>query len=165
MVINMQILLSDERRHRNWDIGEQEDIQADIGFSDKNDPYVTSYVCLLAPRFEEHSLIGDLSDQIYVWMKEICVSFGWQLRFIDVRPKYLHWIMAVSITTYPTQFMKIVCRESSRKIFDEFPKFKHKNVSDEFWAPWYYVGVGKAPYSQNAIQSYIKQIRMQQGLQ
>ena len=37
-------------------------------------------------------------------------------------------------------------------------------MSNEFWAPWYFVGVGQAPYSQNTIQSFIRQIRMEQGL-
>jgi REP element-mobilizing transposase RayT len=161
----MYFLLPDEQAQKNLSTDEHEDIQSDLEAFIKDDPYVTSYVCLLAPRFEEHLLVGDLTDQIYIWMKDICISFGWQLRFIDIRPKYLHWIMSVNLTTFPTQFMKIICRESSKKIFDDFPKFTHKNVSDEFWAPWYYVGVGEAPYSQSAIQSFVKQIRMQQGLQ
>lgn len=128
------------------------------------DPYVTSYVCLMAPRFEEHLLLGDISSQLHTWMKDLCISYGWQLKFIDVKPEYLHWIMTVSITTYPNQFMKIVLRETSKKVFDDFPRFKVKNVSNQFWAPWYFVGVGEAPYSKNSIQSFIKQIRMEQGL-
>jgi REP element-mobilizing transposase RayT len=129
------------------------------------DPYDTSYVCLLTPRFEEHLLIGDLSDLLYSWMKDICISFSWQLKLIDIQPKYLHWIMAVNFTTYPTQFMKIFCQESSKKIFDNFPKFQEKNMSEEFWAPRYFIGIGKAPFSQDSIKSFIKQIRMGQGLQ
>ena len=163
-VNGMQIFESDERTQLYNGIDEQEDIQSDLESLKQTDPYVTSYVCLLAPRFEEHLLTGDLSDQLYGWMKDICISFGWQLKFIDIKPKYLHWIMAVSITTYPTQFMKIVCQESSKRIFDDFPRFEKKNMSNEFWAPWYFVGVGQAPYSQDSIQSFIRQIRKEQGL-
>ena len=160
---NKFILLDSQTQYNNCN-DQQEDIQSNLEFLKQTDPYVTSYVCLLAPRFEEHLLIGDLSDQLHIWMKNICISFGWQLKFIEIKPKYIHWIMAVSITTYPTQFMKIVCQESSIKIFDDFPKFQQKNMSNEFWAPWYFVGVGKAPYSQDSIQSFIRQIRMEQGL-
>ena len=156
----MQLPMSDKKPQQNGDLDEQRDPQS----FRQLDPYVTSYVCLLVPRFEEHLLIGDLADLLPIWLKEICISFGWQLKFIDIKPNYLHWIMTVSITTFPTKFMKIVCRESSRKILDDFPKFKQKNMSDDFWAPWYLVGVGQAPYSQESIQSYIKQIRMEQGL-
>lgn len=160
---NQIFLLGNQTQHNNSS-DEQEDVQSNFEFLKQTDPYVTSYVCLLAPRFEEHLLNGDLSDRLYVWMKDICISFGWQLKFIEIMPEYLHWMMTVSITTYPTQFMKIICQESSIKIFDDFPKFQQRNMSNEFWAPWYFVGVGKAPYSQDSIQSFIKQIRMEQGL-
>ena len=163
-VNGMQLIASDKQTHHKNGIDEQEDIQSDLESLRQTDPYVTSYVCLLAPRVEEHLLTGDVSEQLHIWMKNICVSFGWQLKFIDIKPKYLHWIMAVSLTTYPTHFMKIVCQESSKKIFEDFPRFEQKNMSNEFWAPWYFVGVGKAPYSQDSIQSFIRQIRMEQGL-
>ncbi len=164
-VDGMRLLMEEEPNPNIPDIDEQKDTQPNLGPLKEFGPYVTSYVSLLVPRFEEHLLIGDLPDQLYEWMKDICVSFNWQLQFINIRPECLHWIMAVSITTYPTQFMKKVCIESSRRIFDDFPRFKQKNMSNDFWAPWYFVNVGQAPYSQDAIQTFIQQIRMQQGIQ
>lgn len=141
-----------------------EELDTQTGSLTEVDPYVTSYVCLMVPRFEEHQLIGDVSDQLHIWMRDICISFGWSLKFIDVKPECLHWIMSVSITTYPTQFMKIFLRETSKKIFDDFPRFKHRNVSNEFWAPLYFVGIGESPYPQSSVRSFIQQIRMEQGL-
>lgn len=159
-----QVYIFDDQVQNEKNNDEQEVIQSNLDLLEQTSPYVTSYVCLLAPRFEEHLLTGDLSEELHLWMKDICISFGWQLKFIDVKPNYLHWIMSVSISSYPTQFMKIVCQESSQRIFDDFPRFEKKNMSREFWAPWYFVGVGHAPYSQNSINSFIKQIRMEQGL-
>ena len=155
---------TDDQHHvKPYDV-EQEDAQSYIDYHETIDPYITSFVCLLVPRFEEHSLTGDLSNELVIWMKDICISFGWQLKFIDIKPNYLHWIMTVSITSFPAQFMKIIRQETSQKIFENFPKFKRRNMSDEFWAPWYFVGVGEAPYSLSAIHSFIKQIRIEQGL-
>jgi REP element-mobilizing transposase RayT len=128
------------------------------------DPYVTSYVCLVAPRFEEHELTGDLTDQLHTWLKDICTSFGWGLIFLEIQPNYLHWIMTVSIAASPSEIIKTVCQKSSINIFNDFPKFKDKNMSNEFWAPWYYVGAGEAPYSNDSIKSFLKQIRVEQGL-
>jgi len=127
-------------------------------------PNVTSFVCLLVPRFEEHMLIGDLSDNLYTWMSDICISFGWNLKFIKISPDYLHWIMTVKITSSPVEFMNIVRRATSKKIFDEFPRFSQQDISKKFWAPYYYVGVGNVPYSRSSIQAFIEQIRMEQGL-
>ncbi len=134
------------------------------GLYENGGPYVTSFVCLLVPRFEEHTLIGDLSDNLHTWMRDICVSFGWNLKHIEISPNYLQWIMTVSISTSPVEFMNIVCRTTSKNIFDEFPRFSQQNVSKMFWAPNYFVGVGHAPYSKSTIQSFIEQIRMEQGL-
>jgi REP element-mobilizing transposase RayT len=128
-------------------------------------PYVTSFVCLLVPRFEEHTLVGDLSDSLHTWMRDICISFGWNLKFIEISPNYLHWIMTVKITSSPAEFMNIVRKTTSNKIFDEFPRFSEQNMSKKFWAPYYYVGVGNVPYSKPSIQSFIDQIRMEQGFQ
>ena len=161
----MRNIITEETEKANIENKQHEDNKTDSSSLLQADLYVTPYVCLLAPRFEEHLLTGDLADQLHVWMKDICISFGWKLKFIDINPNYLHWIIVVSITEYPIHFIKIIRKESSKRIFDDFPKFKQKNMSPEFWAPWFFVGVGEAPYSHNTIQTYLKQIRIEQGLQ
>jgi REP element-mobilizing transposase RayT len=146
-------------------IVDQEEFIPDTTGIEVPGPFVTSFVCLLVPRFEEHTLIGDLSENLYTWMKDICISYGWNLKFIEISPNYQHWIMTVKLTSSPIEFMNIVCRTTSKKIFDEFPRFSQQNISKEFWAPLYFVGVGEVPYSKPTIQSFIEQIRMEQGLQ
>jgi len=160
--MNNQFILHADNQRQYYD--DEFYIKPDIDYQDKNDLYETSYVCLLVPRFEEHLIIGDLSDQLHIWMKDICISFGWRLKYLDDNPDYLHWIMSVSISSFPAQFMKMVRRETSKKIFADFPRYKQKNMSNEFWAPWYFVGVGEVPYSLSNIQLFIKQIRIEQGL-
>jgi len=143
---------------------DEEFLPNSIGLYEVAEPYETSFVCLLIPRFDEHQLIGDLVDTLYTCMKDTCISFGWNLKFIEISPNYLHWIMTVKIDSSPVEFMDIVRRITSKKIFDEFPRFSKKNTSERFWAPNYYVGVANLPYSIVAIQSFITQIRMEQGL-
>ena len=65
------------------------------------DPYELSYACLIIPRFSTHYLAGDLEDDLYTWMKQICISFGWRLDFLNVRPDYLQWIICVPPSTSP----------------------------------------------------------------
>ena len=144
--------------------GQEEFTPNTAGLFEDIEHYLTSFVCLLVPRFEEHALIGDLSDNLQTWMKEVCISFGWNLKFIEIAPNYLHWIMTVQINSSPVEFMNIVRRTTSKKIFDEFPRFLDMNMSKKFWASYYFVGVGEVPYSRSAIKSFIEQIRMQQGL-
>ena len=157
-----------ENNNQNLDnpvIDDQKDFHPNTaGLFEDIELYATSFVCLLAPRFAEHILVGDLSENLQTWMKDVCISFGWNLKFIEITPNYLHWIMTVQINSSPLEFMNIVRRTTSKKIFDEFPRFLDKNMSKEFWASYYFVGVGEAPYSRSAIKSFIEQIRMQQGL-
>ena len=160
----VQIFESDKQTQNNNDVDEHEDVQIDRGFLRHVDPYVTTYICLLVPRFEEHLIVGDLSDQLYYWMKDICISFGWHLQFIDIKPEYVHWIISVSINMSPTRFMKIIRSESSSKILDEFPRIRIKNMSKDFWAPYHFVSVGQVPLHQSTIQQTLKEIRMHQGL-
>lgn len=131
---------------------------------ENSDPYVVSFVCLLVPRFEEHTLTGDISDNLHIWMKEICISFGWNLKFLEISPNYLHWIKTVKMNSSPVECMKIVRRTTSKKIFEEFPRFSTQNMSKKFWAPYYYVGIGEVPYSKSSIESFITQIRTEQGI-
>lgn len=151
-------------QHQDVGVEQNESDQPNSEIQKLAGPYTTSFVCMVAPRFEEHLLAGDISDDLYKWMKEICISFGWQLKFIEVRSEYMHWVMSVGLATYPMQFMKTILKETSIKVFDNYPKFRQKNISNHFWAPWYFVGVGEAPYSQSSIKEFLKQIRMEQGL-
>ena len=45
-----------------------------------------SYVCLLIPRFSDHYLIGDITEDLVEWMKQVCISYGWRLDAISARP-------------------------------------------------------------------------------
>ncbi len=110
-----------------------------------------AYACLLIPRFNDHYL-------------DVCVSYGWRLDAITIRPGYLQWIMTVPFTENPARFMKLLRQQTSQKIFEDYPRFKRKNVSLDFWAPGFSVVHGSSPQSPEEINSFILQIRRQQGL-
>jgi len=136
--------------------------------SDQNDPispnsYMISYAGVLVPRFKDHLLIGDLSHMVDGGMRNACISYGWVLRFIQVDPQYLHWVMSVSISDYPAKFMKLLRRYTSDKIMEDFPRIRSKNPSGDFWAPGYFVGPGEYPFPQHVIDVFITQVRRQQG--
>jgi len=56
----------------------------------EQNPYDVSYTCLLLPRLGSHLLLDDIAIHLQMWMKQICVSFGWRLEFLSVKPDYLH---------------------------------------------------------------------------
>ena len=123
-----------------------------------------SFVCLLIPRFSDHYLVGDITESLVEWMKQICISYGWRLDAIAVRPGYFHWVMRVPLTANPAHFMRLIRRHTSEKIFDDFPRFKQKNLSGEFWAPGNFVISGTQLQTAENINALILQTRRHQGL-
>jgi REP element-mobilizing transposase RayT len=123
-----------------------------------------SFTCILIPRFGDHYLVGDIVDWLSLWMKQVCVSYGWRLDTLAIRPGYIQWVMHVPMNSNPAQFMKLIRRYTSEQIFEDFPRFKQKNVSGEFWAPGNYVVPGKQLQSAEQVNEFIVQTRRYQGI-
>lgn len=123
-----------------------------------------SFVCLLIPRFSDHHLVGDIAEDLVEWMKHICISYGWRLEAVAVRPGYLQWVMIVPLNANPAQFMRIIRQHISQKIFDDFPRFRRQNISGQFWAPGNFVVAGNQLQTPETINSFILQTRRQQGI-
>ena len=123
-----------------------------------------SYVCLLIPRFDDHYLIGDITESLVEWMKQVCISYGWRLDAIAIRPGYMQWVMIVPLNANPAQFMRIIRQHTSQKIFDEFPRYKQKNLSGQFWAPGNFVVAGTQLQTPETINNFILQTRRHQGI-
>lgn len=126
-------------------------------------PYNLSYACLLIPRFISHRMEGDIVEYLHMWMEQICISYSWQLEFIDVQPEHLQWILNVPAAIAPAHFMRLTRELTSNRIFVNFPKFKKQNLGKDFWAPGHLVIVGKQPHSPEMIQEFIRLTRQQQG--
>lgn len=127
-------------------------------------PTELAYSCLLIPRFSDHYLTGDITEDLVTWMKEICVSYGWRLEAIAVRPGYLQWAVTVPLTANPAQVMRLTRHQTSQKIFEDYPRFKRKNLSPDFWAPGFLIAPGERLYPLETINSFILEVRRQQGL-
>jgi len=123
-----------------------------------------NYACLLAPRFSNHYLTGDLADRLSEWMLNTCIAFGWRLEFLAVRPEYLQWVANVTPNTSPGYLMRIMRIQTSERIFSEFPRLRQENPSGDFWAPGYLIMGGLQPHPPQLIKEYLKQTRNRQGI-
>jgi REP element-mobilizing transposase RayT len=127
------------------------------------DIYNLSYACLLIPRFHSHFLAGDLVEYLYVWMQEICVSYGWKLDSLDVQTEYLQWLVDVSVSESPAKIVQTVRQQTSKNIFEDFPRFRKQNSGKDFWAPGHLVIVANQLHSPQMIQEFINITRQQQA--
>lgn len=126
--------------------------------------YDLTYACLLLPRFKSHHLAGDLAERISEWMPSISVAFGWRLEYISVRPDYLQWVINVPPTASPGYLMRIIRKQTSERIFEEFPRLKRENPSGDFWAPGYLIMGGSQPHPSQLVMDYIQRTRERQGM-
>jgi REP element-mobilizing transposase RayT len=126
--------------------------------------YELSYSCLLIPRFSDHYLAGDITGDLPRWIKEICISYGWRLGATMIRPGYLQWIISVPLTTNPAQFIRLTRQQTSQKIFEDYPRYKRKNLSVDFWAPGFSVAPGNQFQSVETVNNFILQTRRNQGI-
>lgn len=127
-------------------------------------PYELTYACLLIPRFSSHILYGDLVDHLRAGIKRICISFGWRLEFLNIKSDYLQWALRVPATTSPVYFIRVIRRETSSTIFEEFPRIRRENISDDFWAPGYMIQAGSQPHAAESVRKFIHQTRLHQGI-
>ena len=126
--------------------------------------YDLTYACLLLPRFGNHHLTGDLAERLAEWMPNISVAFGWRLEYISLRPDYLQWVINVPPTASPGYLMRIIRKQTSERIFDDFPRLKKENPSGDFWAPGYLIMGGSQPHPSKLVQDYIQRTRERQGM-
>ncbi|GAP13402.1 transposase [Longilinea arvoryzae] len=123
-----------------------------------------SYSALLLPRFPQHVLVGDLAEELGLWVPQLCLAFGWRLEGMAVRPGTLQFTLQVAPTVSPGNVVRILRQRTSQRIFGRFPELKELNPSGDFWAPGYLIISGSTPPLPNLLHDFVAQTRRRQGL-
>jgi REP element-mobilizing transposase RayT/CheY-like chemotaxis protein len=126
--------------------------------------YNLTYTCLLIPRFSSHLLTRDRVNLVSDCMKEIYTSYGWRLEFLEAKQDYLRWSASIPPTIALSDHIEIIRKETSKRLFDDFPPFKQENLSSDYWAPGYLIMGGKSAISDQLVLEYTKQSRQKYGL-
>lgn len=122
------------------------------------------FACLLIPRFPSHVLMGDIVDFLPEWLGQVCVSYGWELSFINIAPEYLQWGIHIPAESAGSDFIQKIRLETSQKILNEFPRFQEDNFGVDFWAPGHLVLLRDTPPSDQMVRDLMKMVRRKQGL-
>ena len=124
-----------------------------------------NYTCVLVPRFPQHYLAGDVAKRISEWMPQLCISFGWRLERLSVRPQYLQWSIIVDPTYAPSKLIKLIRKETSKRLFRLRPDYELENPSRDFWAPGYLILSGYFSPSREVLSDFVQQTRIHQGIE
>ena len=60
--------------------------------------------------------------------------------------------------------MKVMRKDLSDKVFEEYPRYRKDNPSGDFWAPGYLIMGGSQPHPAPLIKEFIAQTRQRQGI-
>ena len=126
--------------------------------------YNLTYSCMLIPRFSSHHLTRDRENLVSDCMKEIYTSYGWRLEFLEAKPDYLRWVASIPPTIALSEHIDIIRKETSKRLFNDFPPYKQENLSSDYWAPGYLIMGGKNAISDQLVMAYTKQSRQKYGL-
>lgn len=123
------------------------------------DGYSLTYTCFLLPHDPSYELTEVLSEQLTVWLQEICLLNNWKLEYVTIRPQYLQWALSVSPSVATVQIVQQVRTLTTRWL--EEATGDHPTPQD-LWAPGYLALQGVHHYSEPIIERYICLVRMQQ---
>jgi REP element-mobilizing transposase RayT len=126
--------------------------------------YNLTYTCLLIPRFSSHHLTKDRVNLVSDCMKEIYTSYGWRLEDLDAKADQLRWTASIPPTIALSEHIDIIRKETSKRLFEDFPPYKQENLSNDYWAPGYLIMGGKNAISDQLVVEYTKQSRQKFGL-
>jgi REP element-mobilizing transposase RayT/CheY-like chemotaxis protein len=127
--------------------------------------YNLPYTCLLIPRFPSHRLTRDKMAMISESVRNTNISYGWRLDEVEVKPEFLRWTTSLPPSLAPTKYLDTIRKETSKRIFEDFPPYKDENPSGDFWAPGFLILGGEKAISDQLAMAYIKQNRQKHGLQ
>jgi len=119
------------------------------------------YTCFLIPKIPSLKLTKDLAKISLVGLKQICLSNGWALEFVNVNAKYLQWAVSVAQPVTVMDMISHVRSSLNEQIQPVFKKGEHKLPLD-FWAEGYLTLHGLHPNPGKIIDKYILLIRRHQ---
>lgn len=123
-----------------------------------------AYTALLIPRIPQHVMVGELSEELGLWVPQLCLAFGWRLEGMSIRPETLQFTLQVAPSVSPGNVVRILRQRTSQRIFSRFPELKELNPSGDFWAPGYLIISGSTPPQPNLLHDFVVQTRRRQGL-
>jgi REP element-mobilizing transposase RayT len=126
----------------------------------ESDEPVSDVTFYLAPRQDNHYLIGHLSRQLRRWLPDLCQTYGWELGALSVRPDYIKWTLQDFPERLIQEMLQIVRKKTSIWIFRVFPNMKESVISPDFWAPGYLVDTHKRDYSTRALLARVAKNRL-----
>ena len=126
--------------------------------------YHLSYSFLLITRFASNFPPMDRDEIIKDCIMKLHVSYGWKLESLEIQQDFIRWVSSFPPTFAPSKHIETIRKETSKRLFEDFPQFNKVNLSGDYWAPGYLVVGGNNAISDQLVSAYIKQNRQKHSV-
>lgn len=114
------------------------------------------FTCLLIPRLNPKFIPDDIIEYLAEKTPLIFLSYGWKLNDILIKKDMMQWIAAIPPIISPAFQIKTIRRETSKLIFERFPKISMDGLMKDFWVPGYLVAIGSERISEQEKEELIE---------
>lgn len=114
------------------------------------------YHLILVTKYRHQVLVNEVEVKLKRILSEICISYGWKIKNIEIMPDHVHLFIQTDHKIAPINIVNILKSTSTVYIFKEFPALK----GQKFWGSglWskgaFYSTVGHI--SEDSIKKYIE---------
>ena len=131
-----------------------------LGMDEQPDELEVSDITFyLVPGQDTHEILGDLAQKLRNWLPEICNRYGWQLAFLSVRPDYIRWTLHDFPDVLTREMLRIIRKETSMRIFEDFPELKQEIPESDYWSQGYLVDTQNREFSTQAGIAHVSKAR------
>jgi REP element-mobilizing transposase RayT len=122
------------------------------------------YTCILVPELSEYRLSSKITRKLKMWVPQLCMAFGWQLKNLLIQPTYMQWTVRVPHNTSQGTIVRKIRQRTSYRLFYEFPDLIGLSQTTNFWANGYLVVSGNEPPTPEYLDDFIRKNRRPKGL-
>lgn len=121
--------------------------------------YHLSYALVWLPRFPTTQLVGDLAERLAELIREIAAGYGWEVRYLEVQPEYVHTVVATGPGDAAAAVVETFKRLTTETVFAEFPRLRQRHLAGQLWADDYLALAGPTPLTPDQVRRYIAYTR------
>jgi REP element-mobilizing transposase RayT/DNA-binding response OmpR family regulator len=121
--------------------------------------YHLSYALVWLPRFPTTQLVGDLAERLTELIQEIARGYGWEVRYLEVQPEYVHVVIAAGPDDAAAAVVETFKRLTTETIFAEFPRLRQRHLAGQLWAEDYLALAASTPLTPDQVRRYIAYVR------
>lgn len=123
--------------------------------------YDLSYTCTLLPHDGNIHITRQLARKLLEELVSICTRQKWRLERINYDKEYIKFSIATPRSESPGLMVRIVRRDTSEMVINNFPSLKNQEPLGDFWAPGYLITGGVDSQPIELVNEYIEKFGKQ----